>query len=247
MLNALSLSLNHCVLKIDQIDIWRYPLHADNPDAFFHLNIDEQNRAKRFHFARHQRRFTNAHSGLRLILARYINENPQQLQFTEGKQGKPSLINDPSLQFNLSHSEDMALLVVGKHHPVGIDLEYFSPRTYHGIGAHLFSPKEMLALKTAPTYLNPLVFFNIWAQKEAFIKACGLGLSYPTQQFDVPILCSDATNIADSVHQCTWQMRSFMPEINCCAAVCYDPHIKTIRYASLTQKQLVDLAHDSIK
>ncbi|MES2211623.1 MAG: 4'-phosphopantetheinyl transferase superfamily protein [Pseudomonadota bacterium] len=247
MLNAHPLLLNDCVLRTDRIDIWRYPLTAENQAVASFLSPSEQIRAKRFHFPRHQRRFTNAHSGLRLILARYINDTARNLAFTEGKQGKPQLSNVPLVQFNLSHSGEMALLVIGQQYPIGIDLEYFSARTYYGIGEHLFSIKENQALKKAPPTLTALVFFNIWVQKEALIKACGLGLSYPTQQFDVPILSSDSTEIYDALHQRTWQMRTFMPQINCCAAVCHDPHIQTIRYAALTESQLVELAHDSIK
>lgn len=247
MLNAKPLPLNECVLKSDRIDIWRYPLTAENPEAVELLSPSEQHRAKRFHFPRHQRRFTNAHSVLRLILARYINDTARNLEFTEGKQGKPELLNLPNLQFNLSHSGEMALLAVGQQHPLGIDLEYFSGRTYYGIGEHLFSPKENQALKTAPTSLTTLVFFNIWVQKEALIKACGLGLSYPTQQFDVPILSSESNAIFDTLHQRTWHMRTFMPQINCCAAVCHDPHVQDIRYIALTEQQLMELAHDSLK
>ncbi len=247
MLNANPLSLNDCILKPEQIDIWCYPLTMENPNEALFLSPSEQTRARRFHFPRHQRRFINAHNILRLILARYINDTAVNLDFTEGKQGKPQLSNVPTLEFNLSHSGDTALLVVGQHYPIGIDLEYFSARTYYGIGKHSFSVKENQALISVPASLTALVFFNIWAQKEALIKACGLGLSYPTQQFDVPILSSDSSEIFDSLHQRTWLMKTFMPQVNCCAAVCYDPHIQNIRYAALTEPQLIELAHDSIR
>ena len=247
MLNAQPLLLNDCNLKTDQIDIWCYPLTMEDPNAISLLSTAEQTRAKRFHFPRHQRRFISAHSILRLILARYINDTAINLEFTEGKQGKPQLLNVPALEFNLSHSGETALLAVGQHHPMGIDLEYYSDRTYRGIGEHSFSIKENQALNKAPKSLTTLVFFNIWSQKEALIKACGLGLSYPTQQFDVPILPSDCSEVFDSLHQRTWLMRTFMPHVNCCAALCYDPSIRTIRYAALTESQLIELTYDSIR
>lgn len=241
MLNVQPLLLNDCVLKSDQIDIWLYPLHADNPEAKLRLSPEEQHRAARFYFPRHQRRFTNAHSMLRSILARYLTEQPLNLNFTAGKYGKPELLNAPFLQFNLSHSGDMAILAVGKDYPLGIDLERFSARPYYGIGEQLFSKQEIQALRKAPAFLTALTFFNIWTQKEAFIKACGLGLSYPTQQFDVPILSSTPQIVPDTLHQRSWQIMSFMPQISCCASLCYDTRVQKIRYLAISENDLHQL------
>ena len=77
------------------------------------------------------------------------------------------------------------------------------------------------------------MFFNIWAQKEAFIKACGLGLSYPTQQFNVPPMPGEKIQIIDKIHQQTWQMISFMPEISCSAALCYNTQMEDIHFLKL--------------
>ena len=227
-------SPSDCVLKRTRIDIWQYPLHTLFLGAESLLNSDELARAKRYHFARHQRRFTVARAMLRLILARYINLPPAKLTFSYNKHGKPELKDTPSLQFNLSHSGDLALLAVGSELPLGIDLEFFSARPYEGIGKHLFSPIENQALHNISTTLKPLSFFHIWAQKEALIKACGLGLAYPTQEFDVPIFMHANLDIDDLVHKKTWHMRSFMPEIACCAALCHDPEIESVRYLKTT-------------
>ena len=219
-----------CTLQPTRVDVWQYSLHTNFDGASGLLNEDELNRANRFHFTRHQRRFTIAHAVLRLIIARYVNLAPNELIFSHNQYGKPHLLNDSSLQFNLSHSADTALLAVGQNHPVGIDLEFFSARPYEGIGNHLFSVRENQSLNQIPSPLKPLAFFHIWAQKEAFIKACGLGLAYPTQQFDVPILPPTHEDIVDLRHQTTWKISSFMPEVACSAALCYSPLIDTIRY-----------------
>ena len=223
-----------CTLENTRIDIWQYPLDMTLTNASALLNDEELTRANRFYFTHHQRRFTIAHAMLRLIISKYLKIPPTELVFTHNPQGKPALLNDPSLQFNLSHSGELALLAVGKDHPVGIDLEFFSHRPYEGIGKQLFSPLENQRLKQLNPMLKPLAFFHIWAQKEAFIKACGLGLSYPTEQFDVPILPSTHQEILDSLHKKTWKMTSFMPEAACSAALCYDLSIKMIRYLKYT-------------
>ena len=229
-----------CVLKKDQIDIWQYPLHTELPEAESILSANELIRAKRFHFPKHQRRFIMAHSVLRLILARYLEAPPHGLDFIEGKHGKPALNNFPFLQFNLSHSGNMALLAIGTNYPLGVDVEYFSARPYIGIGQQLFSIKENKMLKDSSKSLSPLTFFNIWVQKEALIKACGMGLSYPTQQFDVPSLAFAPETIVDALHQKNWNMITFMPQVGCCAALCYDPCIQNIRYSTLSMPNIVE-------
>ena len=220
------------IIHDKRIDIWQYPLHTEFSEAQSLLSEDETVRAKRYHFDRHQRRFTVARAVMRLILARYLQCQPKELRFTYNKYGKPQLLNT-SLQFNLSHSGDLALLAIGNHYPLGIDLEFFSARPYEGIGKQLFSCKEIKALAHAPRHLKPFIFFHTWAQKEAFIKACGLGLSYPTQDFDVPALPGIDDPIVDKMHDTTWKMISFMPQIACSAALCCHPEINDIRYVSL--------------
>ena len=224
-----------CLLQNRRIDVWEYPLHTAFNGANALLSEDESARAKRFYFPRHQRRFTVGRAMVRRILARYLQLAPTELAFTYNQHGKPELTNSSSLQFNLSHSGDLALLAIGKEFPLGIDLEFFSARPYEGIGEHLFSPREIRSLSQVNENLKPLVFFHIWAQKEAFIKASGLGLAYPTQQFDVPIFPPANQQIFDSLHDKHWQMISFMPQPVCSAAICYHPLVEEIRYIKLSE------------
>jgi 4'-phosphopantetheinyl transferase len=233
--NFKTLTLADCQLKSTRIDIWQYPLHTSWPEADALLNDEESARAKRYHFEHHRRRYTIARAMLRLILSHYLQQNPMELVFSYNAHGKPSLLDFPTLQFNLSHSGELALLAVGSHFPVGIDLEFFSARPYRGIGQHLFSYQENLKLCHVNQALEPLAFFHVWAQKEAFIKACGLGLAYPTKQFDVALLPSPSYEVLDQLHQTTWHMKSFMPEIACNAALCHHPSVTDIYYLKLTE------------
>jgi 4'-phosphopantetheinyl transferase len=233
------LELHACSLQRTRIDIWQYPLDKELPKAFDLLNIEETERAQRFYFERHQRRFTIARAMLRLILAQYVAIPAKQLTFTHNKYGKPALENAINLQFNLSHSGDMALLAIGQEHPLGIDLEFFSARPYVGMATHMFSPKECIALGNMHPMLRAMSFFHIWSQKEALIKACGLGLSYPTQQFDVSPLPLMRQQINDTLHKKNWEMVSFMPHIACCAALCHHSSVEEIRYKTLTDLTLV--------
>ena len=229
------MSINDCDLDPTRIDIWQYPLHNLWDSAHATLSLKEQERAARFHFARHRRRFTCAHAFLRIILSRYLqNKNPHLLEFSENKYGKPQLAqNEQNLQFNLSHSGEYALLAIGQKYPLGVDLELFSAREYLDLAKYMFSKAELTAIQNVHPKLQPITFFNIWAQKEAFIKACGLGLSYPTQEFDVPHLPSNNQKVLDNKHKQEWRITSFQPTITSCGAICNSKHVTEIRYLIL--------------
>lgn len=212
-----------------RIDVWHYSLLETHDEDYLILNQEEQDRANRYYFEKHKRRFIKARATLRLILSRYLNINPKHITFTSNAYGKPALLHDTSLQFNLSHSGEHALLAIGAKHPLGIDLECFSARPYEGIAQEMFSQRENQAFKQIPDALKTLTFFHIWSQKEAFIKAAGLGLSYPTKQFNVPIHAPTHQTIWDPLHEIMWKMTSFMPIALCSAALCYHPNITDIR------------------
>ena len=216
-----------------KFDIWQYSLEKPYPNAHLLLNESERLRASRYHFEKHQRRFSTARAMLRVILAQYLNTEPQEIQFIENKYGKPSVNHISQIQFNLSHSKDLALLAIGYEYPVGVDLEYFSYRQLQGISHMMFSSKEIEGFSQVPSFMRSLSFFHIWAQKEALIKACGMGLSYPTQTFDVPHIPIKTHRVIDTLHNTTWQMHSFMPSIGCCAALCHHPDVIELRYKQL--------------
>jgi 4'-phosphopantetheinyl transferase len=223
-----------CHLHPTRIDIWEFPLVKIPPQANSLLDEKEHARANRYHFERHRRRFTTARSMLRLILSRYLDEEASQLRFSYSAHGKPEIMNHPqAIEFNLSHSQELALLAVGQQFPLGIDLEFFSARPYDDIAKHLFSQQELQSFLRLPSQQKPQAFFHIWAQKEAFIKACGLGLAYPTQSFDVAVFPSAPLLITDSVYNKEWLVNAFMPKVACNAALCHHPLVKEIRYIVL--------------
>lgn len=226
-------------LHSERIDIWEFPLENLPPPARSLLNEEEQMRADRFYLTRHQRRFTVARAMLRVILAHYLQQDPQQLAFTYNDHGKPSVNNVQALEFNLSHSKELALVAVGKQFPLGVDVEAFSIRPYIGIARHLFSPTELESFFDLPQALQPFIFFHIWAQKEAFIKACGLGLSYPTQQFDVPLMPPANALIRDNLHHKNWRMLSFMAKLGYSAALCCNPKVKRVNYLRIEPRELM--------
>ncbi len=192
-------------LSANEVHAWKAPLIASEYEyAAFQqvLSVDERERAGRFYFEKDRRRWTIAHGVLRLLLAGYLNSNPHELQFVTNRYGKPSLAHpfaETGLQFNLSHSAEMALYAFTYQRQVGIDVEYMRPDIECELLARSqFSPAEYAALQALPTSLQTEAFFLCWSRKESYIKAKGMGLSLPLDQFDVSLLPGKPAALLDS-------------------------------------------------
>jgi 4'-phosphopantetheinyl transferase len=112
------------------------------------------------------------------------------LRIESNLQGKPTLA-DPSflpLQFNVSHTNGMALLAVTVGHAIGIDVEKVD-RTLsgHDIAARYFSPRESAYLATLSLERRTAEFFTFWTCKEAYFKMRGIGLSGGLAQCEIAL------------------------------------------------------------
>lgn len=184
----------HITLSENEVHAWKAPLIASEDEYSTLqrvLSTDERERARRFYFERDRRRWTIAHGVLRILLARYLNTDTHALQFVTNDYGKPALappLAHTGLQFNLSHSAEMALYAFTYQRQVGIDVEFMRPDIEGELLARShFSASEYTALQALPPSLQTEAFFQCWSRKESYIKAKGKGLSIPLDQFDVSL------------------------------------------------------------
>ncbi len=152
------------------------------------LAADEKSRAARFRFDRLRRSFAVARGALRVILSFYLNAPPGNIEFTYGINGKPAVASETGLQFNASHSGDLALIAVTTGCEVGVDLERMRGiKDSEQIANRFFCPAEAQELLSLPREQQELAFFLCWTRKEAFIKATGQGLSAALDSFRVTL------------------------------------------------------------
>lgn len=177
-------------LADEAVDVWRFSLDqpASVTDALYEfLNADERARTERFAMERVRRQFVIGRGFLRQTLARYLDIDPRAVRFDYGNHGKPQLA-DGRLSFNLTHSENRALLGLTRTGELGVDLERIrSMQDLEGIARRFFAPGEVAVLTAVEAALRELAFFHCWTRKEAFIKALGEGLSRPLDQFEVTL------------------------------------------------------------
>lgn len=217
-------------LERDDVHVWRAALDVEL--AYIRrlegmLSEDERARADRFYFEKDRDRFVAAHGLLRSILGRYLELSPDHLQFVYGDYGKPALAGQSGVQgicFNMSHSEGLGLYVVTRGREVGIDVEHRRPNfATRDVAEKFFSPREVATLFGLPESLQSEAFFNCWTRKEAYIKARGMGLSLPLDQFDVSLVPGEPAALLhtsdDPMETSRWCLQELVPAPDYAAAL----------------------------
>jgi 4'-phosphopantetheinyl transferase len=176
------------------IHVWRASLdpplrHAER--LMRALSDAEHIRAGQFCFERERKRFITGRGLLRIILGRYLATSPDHLQLRQSAAGKPALAAchaRQGIEFSVSHSRGLVLYAVTCNARVGIDMEYVRtiPNTGH-IAERIFSLRENAVFRALPLEQRRAAFFWGWTRKEAYLKACGEGLSRPLNQIDVSL------------------------------------------------------------
>ena len=124
--------------------------------------------------------------GAGLLLQRALAEaGVDETAFVYGEHGKPRLAGAPGVHFNLSHSGDRAMCVIGPNR-VGCDVERIGRRSA-GVAERFFAPEEYDTIMAMPEDVRNATFTRLWALKESFLKATGLGLTLPLSAFTVSI------------------------------------------------------------
>lgn len=148
------------------------------------LSDEERRRIARLRFDQLRRRQEVATGLLRLVLGGFLDRDPRALRFHIGEHGKPALPDAPS--FNLSHSGSTWLLGVAPEGRLGVDVEVHRPISdLESVARTTFHPSEAAEVVGRDGEARTRAFFRVWARKEAFIKAIGMGLSYPLDAFRV--------------------------------------------------------------
>ncbi len=217
-------------LGADDAHVWRASL--DQPAKVITklaplLSQDEYQRAMRYYRPVDRDRFIVGRGILRKIISAYLSLPPGQLRFTYNEYGKPAVSddqNDRALNFNLSHSAELILYAVTRGRVVGIDIEYIRKDfATLEIAEHFFSKDEVAALKSLPTDQRTTGFFNCWSRKEAFIKAKGMGVSYPLDRFSVSLAPGEPPALLkvddDEREVARWKMYELKPGAGYAAAM----------------------------
>lgn len=126
------------------------------------LSVEERVRAERFRFEHDRVHWTHARSALREILARYLEKDPEAIEFSYGEHGKPAA---NGIEFSLSHARGYAMIAISDAVPVGVDLEFVRDNVEIG--------KLLARIGETETEGDRQRLFQVWTRREARTKALG--------------------------------------------------------------------------
>lgn len=161
-------------------------ISEDNCESLFENELpkfspDYQDRIRSY------RRWQDAQLSLlgRVILFKAIeqiyNYDPSSKEILQTKYNKPYFKDDP-VQFNISHSGEIVVCAICEKSLIGIDIEIISEISIEDCKWQM-RENEWDAIISSDKIEES--FFNYWTQKEAVIKANGLGLTIPLTTFEV--------------------------------------------------------------
>jgi 4'-phosphopantetheinyl transferase len=202
------------------------PLHAH---YFSLLSAQELQQQKRFCFAEDRLRYLLTRALVRTVLSRYAPIVPREWRFATNSYGRPHIANPlpagADLRFNLSHTRGLIVLAVTQARDIGVDVENTRSRVVSTeIAARFFSRAEADALSRLPPQQRQERFLEYWTFKESYIKARGMGLSIPLDQFS--FCYSGERNVQMTTHEALadapgrWQFWQLRPAPEYCLAVC---------------------------
>ena len=140
------------------------------------LSPQEKKRASYFKFESKQHAYIITQAVLRVLISAYLDIEPAEVILVASKKGKPFLINEPSLHFNISNSHEICVYAFSRDAEVGIDIEKIRelPDIDQLIEKNLTSREKAYFLKNPDHKLS--LFFQFWTIKESYLKAIGEGM-----------------------------------------------------------------------
>lgn len=172
----------------DTIHIWgvHVPEIRGQLDALCSiLCAEEQKKAERFFRESDRHSSIAARGALRVLLSAYTEIPVRKIAFDYSGNGKPHVM-DSDIEFNVSHSGEWVVLAFGRNRNVGVDVEKIKREIdVQAIASRYFTLEEIALIEKAED--RHALFFQLWARKEAYVKARGSGLFRELNRVSVPI------------------------------------------------------------
>ncbi|ETP65049.1 4'-phosphopantetheinyl transferase [Burkholderia dolosa PC543] len=143
--------------------------------------LSDAERARAGRFVRHEDAVRSAatRAALRDVLGAALGIAPRAVAIVVDDAGRPSLdrAHRTSLDFNVSHAGDHALLAWAPAGRVGVDIERCERTVdWRALTAQVCAPVEAAYLDALPNDAQPAAFMRVWSAKEALLKALGTGI-----------------------------------------------------------------------
>jgi 4'-phosphopantetheinyl transferase len=179
-----------------EVHVWTSRLGEGPPADLAVLSAEERARGERIRVPGGCEQWLTARARLRAILARYADVPAAAVELVAGEHGKPRLGSadgaGTELEFNLSHSDELALYAVARGRAVGIDTERVrGDLDFVALARRALDPETVEELERAPVGDRPAQFAAAWARHEARLKCLGVGLGAAADPQGLPVTVVD--------------------------------------------------------
>jgi 4'-phosphopantetheinyl transferase len=158
------------------------------------LGPDEQKRHDRFLFEKNKLEFLVTRAVERAVLSQCLAVAPTELELVRTDYGRPLLALPAKLHFNLTNTVELIACAVSREGEVGIDAEPLARADdVIDIASSVFTRGERDMLDRLPLVDRRQRAVRLWTLKEAYMKARGLGMSLPPEQFALRFDASEPT------------------------------------------------------
>ena len=156
-----------------------------------YLSEDEVVRAEQLKVEEKKKQFIIVRGVCRKLLSHALNIDAKEIKFYYGEHKKPYIeeqYNNKSVEFNISHSGNYALVALTLYNKVGVDIEKINHKIdYQYLSKRFFSEKENEELLCLTKGEQLDAFYRAWTRKESFIKATGKGIAFGLDRFSVSL------------------------------------------------------------
>lgn len=112
----------------------------------------------------------------RMQLSKISGIPSSKLIFSIGQSGKPYVLLNKYLYFNISHTKSFILCCISQETYVGADVEKIVVPPLE-IMDRCFHPDEIAYIDGLSGIQKEAAFFKVWTRKEAYVKMLGIGLN----------------------------------------------------------------------
>lgn len=132
----------------------------------------------------------------RRIIAAQLSLPIEAIAIGHDERGRPLLAQPVGTGLHLSLATRAGFVALAlAQHPVGVDVERVEPLAAPPLAS--LHPQERQALLALPELARPLAFAQLWAAKEAYVKALGTGFARAPESFSVTLSAQEAFSISD--------------------------------------------------
>lgn len=179
----------------DEIHVWWVCDAEEIVEAGDHaiLSPDEMQRLDRLLTPELKHQFVVTRRSIRTLLsACFPTVSPRDWLFERNPWGRPQVLNPEAkgrVSFNIAHTNGRILIALSGSGEVGVDVEKTTRKVRAAaLAERYFSDTEAAQLLALPRALQRQRFLDLWTLKEAYIKACGMGLAIALRSFSFTLV-----------------------------------------------------------